>query len=89
MEWKDATSYRQGDRRNGKEPNAWRCKLNDCSIWIGTQHLHNMGRWSMTCQPWFDAVDLVSGDYPKEQVQEMAVNAVKTKLQSILDQLDA
>src|SRR5690606_41821688 len=48
VEWKDATSYSQGQR--GKiAPDAWECTVADVRVWVGSGHRYYPGEWVMHC----------------------------------------
>lgn len=48
IEWKDATSYSQGQR--GKiEPNAWECAVSGVRVWVGSGHRYYPDEWVMHC----------------------------------------
>lgn len=48
IEWKDATSYSQGER--GKRvPDAWECTVSGVRVWIGSNHRYYPGEWVMHC----------------------------------------
>lgn len=48
IEWKDATSYSQGQR--GKiDPNAWECTVKGVRVWVGSGHRHYPDEWVMHC----------------------------------------
>lgn len=48
IQWKDATSYSQGQR--GKiEPNAWECNLSGVRVWVGSGHRYFPNEWVMHC----------------------------------------
>lgn len=48
IEWKDATSYSQGQR--GKiEPKSWRTTINGVSVWVSKGHRYYPDFWIMNC----------------------------------------
>lgn len=49
IEWKDATSYSQGQR--GKvEPLSWECYVNGIRVWVSQGHIAYRGEWVVSCR---------------------------------------
>ena len=48
MEWKDATSYSQG-QRGKKEPTAWSVKSGQVGIYVTCGHIYYPSEWIMSC----------------------------------------
>lgn len=79
-EWKDATSYSQGER--GKvEPRAWEIKTSAVRITVVRGHLTNPGYWVVHCyELGMNTVDLklpISVDV--ETAKYAAINLVENK----------
>jgi hypothetical protein len=53
IQWKDATSYSQG-QRGTINPTAWECSFAGVRIWVSCGHIYYPGEWVMNC----DALDL-------------------------------
>lgn len=52
-EWKNITSYRQGDKEG--IPTSWELRLSrDLRICVVRAHPYNPESWVMHCSPWFD-----------------------------------
>jgi hypothetical protein len=89
-EWKDATSYRQGDRASGRQPNAWRISDGNVSIWVGKGSIYNPGKWTMHCRAvGMDTVSLVlDADQPKEIAQDLALVKAANRAREIAKQIE-
>lgn len=48
IQWRDATSYSQG-QRGRIEPTAWECDVNGIRVWVSNGHLYYPGEWVMNC----------------------------------------
>ena len=57
-EWRDCTSYRQGERLAGAEPRAWTASLGRTRMTVVKNHIYNPDRWTLHCAPWFDTHDM-------------------------------
>jgi hypothetical protein len=75
-EWKDATSYSQGDPARGRQPDAWEIRDGSIAIWVGSGHRYYPGEWVMNCHALgMKEVQLkLPADQPKELAQAMAIN---------------
>lgn len=87
MEWKDATSYSQGDRAKGRRPNAWSIQNEDVTIWIGSGHLYRPGEWVMHCRPiGLDTEPLhLPADTPLEKVKAAALLRASEEASRLVD----
>lgn len=84
IEWKDATSYSQGER--GKiEPTAWECTVLGARIWISCGHLHYPGEWIINCSAiGFDQKRIGAlADVSAEAAQAKALQMAGAKARSL------
>lgn len=62
-DWKDATSYSQGERGK-RPPDAWDIVIEGIRVWVGSGHRYHPGKWVMHCLP-LDIDSLELGDTEK------------------------
>lgn len=84
-EWNDVTSYSRDKRRGEVPPSAWSISAGPLRVWVGKNHLHNPGFWTMHCRDiLMDAVDLRLPDTVHERTaQSMALSMVARKLEDM------
>lgn len=88
-EWRDCTSYRQGERLAGAEPRAWTASLGRTRMTVVKGHLANPDRWTLHCAPWFDTHDMgIPATEPAERAQSLAVKLVGAELGRAMTALD-
>lgn len=97
MNWKDATSYSQGER--GKAPQtAWQTSDAGVSIWVSCGHVYAPGQWVMTSRELGIDVRTLSlrEDASSEEARDAAVQeawvkakAIQAKMGSVADTLFA
>jgi hypothetical protein len=88
-EWKDATSYRQGERGK-KKPTAWETTIAGYRVWVSCQHLHYPDRWVWTCRDLGVTEPKVIGsliDFPTETAQSRALMAAREVAASKISKL--
>lgn len=84
-EWKDTTSYAQGDRARGRQPDCWTLKEGQISIAVLSGHLYYPGEWVMHCY----ALGIkeyqlgLPADQPKELAQQMALTIAAKRADQI------
>lgn len=83
-EWKDATSYRQGER--GKiEPRSWKMCIGEWRIWISCGHVYYPGEWIVTCR----AIDIskhrlgMIADMSTQDARRLALVVVREKAMNL------
>lgn len=87
MEWKDVTTYSRGDKE--RKPTTWEIKGGSLKIDVTCGYIHRKGEWIMHC--FAVGIDTYHLKYAetKEQAQEAALRMVRTKIQSMLEDIDA
>lgn len=75
IEWKDATSYSQGERGK-RPPSSWECEIAGFRVWISSRHVAYPDSWVMTCRDMGLDVHYLgeSEGVPAEQAQKQAIN---------------
>ena len=91
LDWKDATSYRQGER--GKiQPTMWKLslggKVSPIHITVTCGHTDFPNVWIMFCPEVGIYKEPLKGSYTAEHAQESAVIMVKQKLTHLQHTLD-
>jgi len=86
MEWKDITTYSQGDTEN--IPRWWKAKIKPLGLKVGHYHIdYRDGKtWIMHCKPWFDTHILKAKNL--EDAKKESIQLVKTFLDNIQEQLN-
>lgn len=73
MEWKDETSYRQGD--TDRTPKTWVLGVAGLRI-VVSRHIHFApDEWVLTCEPWFNKKVISNGT--EGEAKEAALSAVR------------
>lgn len=87
-EWKDTTSYRQGEERN---PRCWSAKFGDLEVTVLTGHIYYPGEWVMHFRPFCDAHPLGAkkDELTPAKAQERALQIARAKLAPIFKALDS
>ena len=90
-EWKDATSYAQGQR--GKiDPNSWEILFDGARIWMSKGHIYYPGKWIVNCHEAGikeQEICPVSDTTPVSAVQESALKFVAVVMQQKAEKLHA
>jgi len=76
-EWKDATSYSQGQR--GKiDPNSWETTIANIQVWVSRGHIYNPETWVVTSRELgVDAKPIANtADLTKDQALAEALETV-------------
>jgi len=88
MEWKDETTY----SRDNKEriPSVWGIRFKGFRVAVVNKHRLAPNKWVMHCFALgIDTLDLgVESIQPKEIAQDKAIKHVKTKLHSMVNQIN-
>lgn len=81
MNWKDETSYSQGDKE--RKPSTWTLRHGGLVITVTSGHIHYRGTgiWVMHCSPWFDTRELKSK--AAEPAQSEALELVRAKIKNL------
>ena len=83
MNWKDISSYSQGDRE--RIPRIWNCRIGRMSITVH-RHIHYPDwQWLLSCMPFFTNHELPFQDV--EMAKEEAIKLVLIKLKKIIKEL--
>lgn len=90
MEWKDATTYSQG-QRGAKEPTSWEVGSGRVSVWVSKGHLHHPDEWVVTCHALgMEAVSTGLGcEVDKDTVKHCALNMAESEARKITREISA
>jgi hypothetical protein len=80
-EWKDKTTYSQGEDR---VPTTWSLDRGGLHIVVTSGHIayRGTGTWVMHCEPWYNTKEL-EGVTTAEQAQEAALKLVRAKIDAL------
>lgn len=89
--WTDATSYSQGDRLRGRQPDAWRVSNGRVRIWISKSHPYYPGEWVVTCHALLiETVRLdLTADADLPTAQAAAINLVRDEALKLVATVEA
>ncbi|MBS1199190.1 MAG: hypothetical protein H6R18_2975 [Proteobacteria bacterium] len=80
MEWKDKSSFSQGDKV--RTPKSFEARAGSLRITV-TRHIHHdPADWVLICEPWFSQTVISTGT--ADEAKEAAVIAVRKKLAETL-----
>lgn len=83
MQWKDRSSFSQGDKV--RTPKTFEARAGSFRICV-TRHIHHdPAEWVLICEPWFSQTVISTGT--ADEAKEAAIIAVRKKLAETLDAL--
>ena len=88
-EWKDTTSY---SRDRERVPTCWSLSVAELRISVVKNHLYHPGKWVMHCEPWFNAREIADDTCSADDVQHIALDNVREKVEATflaLNQIEA
>ena len=86
MNWKDITTYRQGDKE--RIPSWWRADLKTINLQVGNRHIYvEEGKWIMNCEKFGFDIHILEADN-EEDAKKEAVELVKVRIREICAELD-